>query len=278
MSRIAGPQDSPLFNYLQSIQQPSPNPLLSQDPDTEARAGWGRPVYRPMSVRSSRISGYGRGGMMGPTIQQAAERSPEGRQMTKAQMEQKLEGRTGQYTEQGQDMPVGSESPENPHRGANLNALLPPQNLAGVLGTNPAQMQGGWTHPQTGEQHAEGTILHSPSTGQTFQIKNGQPERYGPPQETVTPEQQQANVHQYIQQLAQTDPGKAAELAIKQQELDLKRFEANSKAYPIGEKGSASYDAEQAAVEKEKPVKGRKDDALDKLMDKAAADLLNQPE
>jgi hypothetical protein len=212
--------------------------------------------------------------MMGPTIQQAAERSPEGRQMTKAQMEQG--GETGEYTEQGQDVPVGSESPENPNRGANLNALTPPMNLAAMLGQQP-QQSNGWTHPQTMQTHPEGSILHSPSTGQTFQIQNGQPVRYGPPQETVTPEQQQANVHQYIQQLAQTDPGKAAELAIKQQELDLKRFEANSKAYPIGEKGSASYDAQQAQEEQEKPTKTKTPDSLDKYLDAKLAALKAQP-
>lgn len=37
------------------------------------------------------------------------------------------------------------------------------------------QSDGGWTHPQTGQRHEEGAMLHSPSTGKTYRVRNGQP-------------------------------------------------------------------------------------------------------
>lgn len=90
--------------------------------------------------------------------------------------------------------------------------------------------------------------------GQLTQIPVGQEQRgmAGPPQETGA--SSESRLDNYEKMLSQTDPAKAADLALKRQEMqmkqaqaehkaDLDRFNANTKAYPIGGAGSADEDA-----------------------------------
>jgi len=172
---------------------------------------------------------------------------------------------------------------EGPERGPTVgDTLLKPGTWRGAGLVGP-----GWTHPQTGETHSEGTILHSPSTGQMFQVKNGQLAPYSQVggETPVTMEHAMSSggltkpqtampgiderLDQYEQALAATDPMKAAELA-------MKRFEMNSKAYPIGGEGSSSEDAQEAQVKAENSARAKKADPLQTLIQQKLAALQPQ--
>jgi len=138
------------LNQDANTQQADQNPPLSQDQTAEARASRFQQqrveaLKRPPSVRSNRPSDHGRGGVMGPAIQEAAEKSPEGKAITAAQRSS-LEG---EATDTGQDTAVGSEATYegprfvyNPATGRWDQPQTPSNaNLAGMLGINPEQLQ-----------------------------------------------------------------------------------------------------------------------------------------
>jgi hypothetical protein len=103
--------------------------------------------------------------------------------------------------------------------------------------------------------------LQGLTPGQLTQIPIGQEQRgpAGPPQEAASGSSEQ-RLDNYEKMLSQTDPAKAADLALKRQEMqmkqaqtehksDLERFNANVKAFHMAsDKGSADEDAAKQQV------------------------------